>query len=88
MLPAAPGSVTGTNIWINHNKNKTLPRILLPKVLEDGPLVPKSHLNRSQGCRRMYPWGRFPPNPSPKVPANVPRAKVVLSRILSIFVFL
>ena len=52
MLPAAPGSVTGTNIWINHNKNKTLPRILLPKVLEDGPLAPKTTVTGARGTGR------------------------------------
>ena len=50
MLPAAPGSVTGTNIWINHNKNKTLPRIILPKVLGYGSLAPKSARNVARGA--------------------------------------
>ena len=50
MLSAAPGAVTGTNIWIYPKINKTLPRIILPKVLGDGPLGPKSARNVAKGA--------------------------------------
>ena len=70
LLPAAPGSVTGTNIWINHNKNKTLPRIILPKVLGDGPLGPKSARNVAKGAGGCT----LGAEKFPRVPVDVPLA--------------
>ena len=156
-LLASPGSVSSTNIWIYPIINKTLPRIMLPKMPVDVPSAPISAGNgakgtdectigseksreRCQGCRRMYPrgrnwqetfprvqpdvplepestgngakgtdgctlgadkqqkrsqrcwwmypWSRKAPETMPQVQANVPNAKVALSRNLSIFVFL